>query len=220
MQRSSGKREVRFDASRLLSELANMQDDGLRAFRRKWDCLYQRYTDRELLDFRDELRLLWDSVAPFELTQEKLRNQPVDVTVDLCSGVTAGQRALFEYWDEGPSHSGDSLEKTICEMWLGQEKSVLYVDWTPGHRRVRPDKRSLSASLTFACVHYAEHMGMCRNPDCPSRYFIASRKNQRYCSPDCASPAKKEAKLKWWRENRGTGAGHGTKRIARKSGRT
>jgi hypothetical protein len=42
----------------------------------------------------------------------------------------------------------------------------------------------------------------CENADCPSPYFFAkSRKPQKYCSPICAGPAKRAAKLRWWNEH-------------------
>lgn len=43
----------------------------------------------------------------------------------------------------------------------------------------------------------------CLNPDCPAPYFIVSKKGQRYCSEECAKPAQREAKRKWWTEHRG-----------------
>ena len=39
----------------------------------------------------------------------------------------------------------------------------------------------------------------CENPKCPAHYFFGKdRKPRTYCSPICAGPAKKEAKLRWW----------------------
>jgi hypothetical protein len=49
-------------------------------------------------------------------------------------------------------------------------------------------------------VNRARH---CPNPDCPAAYFFAAKKGQKYCSEICAKPAQREAKLRWWHENRG-----------------
>jgi hypothetical protein len=44
----------------------------------------------------------------------------------------------------------------------------------------------------------------CANPLCNTPYFFRPEKSKRqdYCSPECADPARKQAKLKWWNENR------------------
>lgn len=38
--------------------------------------------------------------------------------------------------------------------------------------------------------------------DCKAPYFIATDLRDRYCSKDCSSAAVREAKLRWWNENR------------------
>jgi hypothetical protein len=44
----------------------------------------------------------------------------------------------------------------------------------------------------------------CGNPLCEAPYFFRAEnaKKQTYCSPECADPARREAKLKWWKANR------------------
>src|SRR5262249_19174616 len=42
----------------------------------------------------------------------------------------------------------------------------------------------------------------CRNPECPAPYFFASKKGQEYCSTECAKPAQRLAKRRWWAKNR------------------
>jgi hypothetical protein len=39
---------------------------------------------------------------------------------------------------------------------------------------------------------------VCKNPDCPAPFFIARRVQQAYCGDECATPARLEAKRKWW----------------------
>src|SRR5205085_5065924 len=43
----------------------------------------------------------------------------------------------------------------------------------------------------------------CGNAECDAPYFFATKKGQKYCSDACAIPAQREAKLKWWHDNRG-----------------
>jgi hypothetical protein len=197
---SSRKRLARFDEARLLIDLANMRDDGARNFRKTWDSLYRRYSDRSLVARRDELQLLWNAAAP--LDESEWRDQQANPTLEeVCSGMTEYKKRYFKNWHD--FGGGDSLEQMICQEWLSLEKSGLHVDWTPTMKGIRPDAGSLPAVLAWACLMHAEHLGVCRSPECVNRYFIASRNDQRYCSPECAWPAKKAAKLKWWRTHRG-----------------
>jgi hypothetical protein len=49
---------------------------------------------------------------------------------------------------------------------------------------------------------YTERAQHCANPECPAPYFFATKKSQKYCSPECAEPARRASKLRWWNENR------------------
>ena len=50
----------------------------------------------------------------------------------------------------------------------------------------------------------------CQNPMCEKPYFFRTKRGQKFCSPACADPARKESKRRWWAENRGKGAKLGT----------
>jgi hypothetical protein len=201
----SSSKPAKLETGELLFDLANMRDDGVRGFRKTWNGLYRRYSDRELLAYRGALRLLWQDAAPVD--EAELRDQLASPTLEeVCAGMTGPQERLFKAWLSGPYRAGESLQQMLCEGWLRAEKDGLLVDWTPSRKRIRANPRSLPTVLAWACVHDAEHLGFCFNPGCPHPYFIVSRKDQRYCSPDCARPAKKAAKLKWWHEHRGKGS--------------
>jgi hypothetical protein len=45
-------------------------------------------------------------------------------------------------------------------------------------------------------------MVYCEGPTCAAPYFFREEKGQKYCSPECADPARREAKLRWWNENK------------------
>ena len=55
--------------------------------------------------------------------------------------------------------------------------------------------------LVYA-VEHAHLLRYCLNPKCEEPYFVARRGSQIYCSQPCAEPAKREAKVRWWREHR------------------
>ncbi|MGC2476649.1 MAG: hypothetical protein WA485_20105 [Candidatus Sulfotelmatobacter sp.] len=44
----------------------------------------------------------------------------------------------------------------------------------------------------------------CPGPLCAAPYFFREDKGQKFCSPECADPARREAKLRWWNEHRKT----------------
>lgn len=48
----------------------------------------------------------------------------------------------------------------------------------------------------LTCVRWM--LRECENPECTSKYFVAKRSDQKYCSPDCANWAQKKSKLKYW----------------------
>lgn len=41
----------------------------------------------------------------------------------------------------------------------------------------------------------------CGGPTCAAPYFLRTEKGQKFCSPECADPARREAKLRWWNES-------------------
>jgi hypothetical protein len=67
-------------------------------------------------------------------------------------------------------------------------------------------KPPAQASPLEAVFHYlwrnAKHALRCANPECPAPYFFATKKSQKYCSPECAQPARRASKLRWWNDNR------------------
>jgi hypothetical protein len=65
---------------------------------------------------------------------------------------------------------------------------------------IRP--RNMLDELAFTLLVSADSLGICENPECPAKYFVAAHHKQRYCSYDCADTSRKQAKLEWWRENR------------------
>jgi hypothetical protein len=61
-----------------------------------------------------------------------------------------------------------------------------------------PDISPLEAALYYLQENVGELAKQCRNVGCKNPYFIADKPWQKYCSPDCAAPATREAKRKWW----------------------
>ncbi len=62
-------------------------------------------------------------------------------------------------------------------------------------------------AAVFHLQRISDRLRHCQNPNCHSPYFIAMKRGQKYCDEVCARPAQREAKRKWWRENRAKGGG-------------
>jgi len=68
-----------------------------------------------------------------------------------------------------------------------------------------PPKTDIEAAL----VYLQKNLGrarFCPNEDCATPYFFLTKKGQKFCSPECATPARQESKRRWWQENRGNAA--------------
>jgi hypothetical protein len=66
--------------------------------------------------------------------------------------------------------------------------------------------QEVPAVSTFeAAIFWAQEkqplMLRCAAPTCPTPYFFRSEKGQKFCSPECADSARREAKLRWWNES-------------------
>jgi hypothetical protein len=180
----------------LLFDLANMRDDGgIAPFRRKWDRFYAGVSDDELLMRRDELRLLWR--PRFSRLDELLEHLETkgSAVIDRSAG-------LREF--AADTYPAEPVEKIVCGHWLKQAKDPWIVKWSRNQRQLGANPRILPAVLALACIRHADRFGFCRNPRCPAPYFFIRRRDQRYCSADCAGPAKKEAKLRWWHKHKRT----------------
>lgn len=66
-----------------------------------------------------------------------------------------------------------------------------------------PDDAPALTPFEQAMLHLAQNpdrAGHCINPECPAPFFFAGDSRGRtFCSPKCAGPAKRLAKLRWWR---------------------
>ncbi len=91
----------------------------------------------------------------------------------------------YQFWDwiQGPDYGTPlfpELQYRLCPPNYRFEQAINYL------------RRNLSLAK------------LCVNRFCGTPYFLAARASQLYCTDECAAPAKKAAKLKWWNENRRT----------------
>jgi hypothetical protein len=108
----------------------------------------------------------------------------------------------------------DSSE--IIQEWLDSEPALrIAPDPYGGGFTLSPQFSNLPGRLVFAIIRASNMLAVCENPDCPAPFFVAVKAVQRYCSSSCAAPAKRAAKMRWWRRNRSRNA-----IVQRRSGST
>jgi hypothetical protein len=98
------------------------------------------------------------------------------------------------------------LRKNIADpVW---EQAVLGEDLRPDSPIFElqlmepPAEPSALEAIVLYFKRNAERARYCPNADCPAPYFFATNKNQKFCSTECAKPAQRDNKLRWWNENR------------------
>lgn len=61
-----------------------------------------------------------------------------------------------------------------------------------------PNFDSFEQAMVYVDRNF-ERFRYCKNPECPAPFYISStNKPTKFCSPICASPAKREARLRWY----------------------
>lgn len=77
-----------------------------------------------------------------------------------------------------------------------------------------PPNDPLEQAMVYMDRHF-ERFRYCKNPECPAPFYISStKKPTKFCSPVCASPAKREARLRWYHANQ---AAKGKKHVTHKA---
>ena len=159
-------------APEFLQELANLREDGIVRFQQKYAPSFDRCEKSEILKLREELRALWTGGKHMPAT-------------------------LAAVWDEKRA-PGTPLGEFICNRWLRACRGGLVILMG----EIQPDFEAPLALLAY-CAHLCmNRMRVCGNEDCPAPYFVAERRDQRFCSSACAAPSKRAAKLRSWRKHK------------------
>ncbi len=140
---------------------------------------------KTLLVPRDQLEML----APIiRTTLVRLWDEPDDRQRDwYCYRMRDAHRQMIrnlEGWRETLSWGGP---KTVSR-WTDYDLQDV----------PRPSMFELAA---FWLQHHPGLTRSCARQSCEAPYFFREGKRQRFCSPECADPARREAKLRWWNES-------------------
>jgi len=201
-------------AERMLAEWANTDLEGTQAFN-VWDRLFRRYPE------------ILGSAADQIIPVSTRNRHEFERHIGMANKV--GEH-LRRAWDAAPDlrrfewHTWKALKIALMQdAWIANSKALNIPSEQSEHLIGPYDKRAgymapLFTSLFdpdepptaitpveaafFYLRHHPKAALHCPNPECPAPYFFRSKKGQKFCSPECAKPAQREAKRKWWNEHR------------------
>jgi len=106
------------------------------------------------------------------------------------------QRQFRELWEKRVPGEGKRLSNSFGEyMNVSHGESFDFAFNGDSWYQVATLYRFLEFGL-LTCARWK--LRACEHPECTSKYFIANRSDQKYCSEDCANWAQKRSKLKYW----------------------
>jgi hypothetical protein len=82
-----------------------------------------------------------------------------------------------------------------------QQKSRFLQEWTGADLLEDVPKVCPFEAALYWLQNNQRLMLHCGGPICAAPYFFRTEKGQKFCSPECADPARREAKLRWWNES-------------------
>jgi hypothetical protein len=182
----NGVRKNREDA--YISGQIHKLDDGGESF-----CPYVDENDKpleagsfdqrieEIVDLQYELRHAWAGKGE--------QYEILDSTMELNVMTDDAFKVSFD----GPIVPiGDNLKGDYRKPSLYKFEKVI----------LATDDLSKLICYSFLRDFYAGNIGVCGNPNCPARYYLKRRKDQKFCESGCSVYAQRQYSLNWWRENR------------------
>jgi hypothetical protein len=157
---------------------------------------FDTYVVHKLRQFRDRLRQAWTERDP------RCRDWRVyQLRLDFHRFRTNQQEKAARK---------ANFPMTTAQLWE-QEQARLQgrIEPREDYHQILEDPPPLTkfeATMFYFQAIIADRARFCEGPDCKARYFIAVKRWQKYCSLECAGPAGREAKRKWWHEHKGKGS--------------
>ncbi len=172
-------------AERFLLELANLSDDSIARFEKKYG---------EML-----------SKGPLVLDSLKASFEASDRAMKRVSGfdrrehqVLHCRRLIRRFWLEPDLRTREYIVFLLQhENFMSQNRPY---SWTRILQEGLPPANPFEQAVTYLRQR-SQLTRYCANPDCAAPYFFATRRNQRYCAADCTQFAQREFKRQWWAEH-------------------
>lgn len=189
---------TRAEADRLLLDLANVHDkpESLQRIRDRNPDTLGNVDDHILIQLQGVLRLAWTAQDARHRDWFIFQVRDVYCAFQLDQQMALSERPDDPYPREVILPSGGTLT-----TWGGESSSTKLE-----RRRLQPPPPTIfEATMYYFQRSIAERAKFCPVPGCHAPYFVAAKRWQKYCSEACAGPANREAKRKWWHENKGKG---------------
>ncbi len=118
----------------------------------------------------------------------------------LLEGIPDDEYQSYQDWLKARRNAEPG--EMICNRWLDRSEVGFLAVWGKDRRELNTQRAAdLPAMLVYRCLHFADRLCYCKNPKCSVLWFIGRRRDQQYCSNDCAWP-----RPAFW-ENRGLATG-------------
>jgi hypothetical protein len=146
---------------------------------------------RSIVGMREYIRSAWDSpdsrhrswyMGAFRFLGQK-HTQALQST-----------RVLGSLGNLAQERSGLPLQAGAREFWDRARFWGQFTEPCPPHNAFE--------ELAFHFLRVSERLRHCPGQDCRTPYFLIMKRGQKYCSARCSAPALREAKRRWWNENR------------------
>ena len=176
------KVEVFSRPAQLIENFANVSDSKqILMFTRRYG----------VLRFRDVERLY---MSPDDDSDSELG----DAFYIHCDTWREDQQRFRNFWEQGAKGGQDfanELSKQITARSRGGPLVKAKIRW---NRRgfqfeLRPD--DLWRALCLAFIGFSDRMRKCQNPTCAAPYFLATRRDQKFCNETCS---RRVANRRWW----------------------
>ena len=131
-----------------------------------------------------------------------------------CATWRRHQEAFRRYWELG-SKGGEELAKELSKQIAPRSRSGALVKaqikWGRHGFQYELQPDDLWRALCLAFIDFSDRTRKCQNPTCDAPYFLASRRDQKFCDEKCSRLI---ASRTWWAEK---GAQWRAKQKRRKS---
>ncbi len=188
-------------AERMLTEWVNTDLTDLPQDAKAWERLFRRYPEIPSVSITDMLPYSEANFLPFHHQMEMAEEVAADLaraweSVDLRHFEWYTWRAQMEYEFQAASARHNFLESGVSPENFPNAAAAIIESGEP------PQTITPVEAAIFYLRQNRRRALRCPNPDCLAPYFFASKKSQKYCSPECAKPSQRESKRRWWAENR------------------
>lgn len=183
-------------------ELANLRRDGVQRFLKHFEKLLPHQFIDEISEYSSKQKLFKEKLSKLLTEEEKERGKGIKyIKGDWASyNILQLSNLIRRIWIEKDLRT-KKYGVFLLWKWAMFPRTFDSVEFNPPSM---PSKLPLPSLFEQALQHLLDGAVLtrqCKNPECLTPYFFATRQSQKYCSDACAKPAQREFKRKWWAEH-------------------